>query len=136
MGKGKPGPRKLPTIAELVKEDLEGFQRAWWMQKSLADTGMSLAHVVLEYQFAICSHIVQRLRDPTTPAEVKDAFAMRGLPNLGVVLKSPDASVLAALTAGGPVPQGLPAPTQQEGPTAPNVASVLEAYRTTGKLPT
>jgi hypothetical protein len=44
--------------------------------------------------------------------------------------------VLAALTAGGAQP-ALPAtpPPEAAGPAAPNVSSVLEAYRTTGKLP-
>ncbi len=126
--------KRLPTIPELVERDVKGFERAWWTQQNLADAGLSLAQVVLEYQFAICAHIVGRLRDPATPSEVKDAFAMRGLPNLGVVLKSPDASVLAALTAGGAQP-ALPSPPPEAGPAAPNVSSVLEAYRTTGKLP-
>jgi ribosomal protein S12 methylthiotransferase accessory factor YcaO len=126
--------KRLPTIPELVERDVKGFERAWWTQQKLADAGMSLAQVVLEYQFAICAHIVQRLRDPGTPQEVKDAFAMRGLPNLGVVLKSPAADVMAALTTGGQPALAAPTP-EAAGPAAPNVSSVLEAYRTTGKLP-
>lgn len=129
MGKGK----RLPTIPELVAKDVATFEKRWWKQQTLADTGMSLAAVVLEYQFAICRHIVERLMDPTTLPEVKDAFAMRGLPNLGVVLKSPDASVLASLTTGGQ--PALPSPSPEAGPAAPNVSSVLEAYRVSGKLP-
>lgn len=130
MGK----PRVPATVPELVGRDVEGFERAWWKKQSLVDSGMSLAQVVLEYQFAICAYIVERIRNPTTPPEVRDAFAMRGLPNLGVVLKA-DPNLSAALTSGAQ--PGLPATPVQEpgGAPAPNVSSVLEAYRTAGKLP-
>jgi hypothetical protein len=133
MGK----PRVPASVPELVKEDVQGFERAWWKKQSLAESGLSLAQVVLEYQFAVCSYIVERLRDPRTPPEVRDAFAMRGLPNLGVVLKA-DPNMSAALTSGS-APQ-LAAPgslgaAPQEAHPAPNVSSVLEAYRVAGKLP-
>jgi hypothetical protein len=115
-----------------VDAELVAIGRNWWEQERLPDTGMSLAQVVLEYQFQVCAYIVQRLRDPATPAEIRDAFAMRGMPNLGVVLKHPDAAgVSAALTSGPAVPQPSPEP----GGRTPDVASVLEAYRTAGKIP-
>src|SRR5215472_4415353 len=117
MGKRSAPPATLP---EVVNAAVEGFARDWWEQQRLADTGMSLAQVVLEYQFQVCRYIVERLRNPDTPAEVRDAFAMRGLPNLGVVLKSTDAAVVLSSGAGA---------------AAANVSSVLEAYRVAGKLP-
>jgi hypothetical protein len=119
-------------VPEVVNAAVEGFARDWWQQQRLADTGMSLAQIVLEYQFQVCRYIVERLRSPDTPEEVRDAFAMRGLPNLGVVLKSTDAMTVA-ISAGTPAQMPVEQPTSSA--PAPNVSSVLEAYRVAGKLP-
>jgi hypothetical protein len=130
MGK----PPKLPVTPELVDRDVEGFTRAWWQHRTLAESGLSLAQVVLEYQFAVCRYVVERIQNPLTPPEVRDAFAMRGLPNLGVVLKS-DPGALAVVSSGaaGHVPAIAAAP--EPAAPGPNVSSVLEAYRHQGKLP-
>ena len=127
----------LPLVPEvLLAEDrvdrmLEDQARQWWERQNLHETGMSLSQVVLDYQFQVCAYIVQRLRDPATPAEIRDAFAMRGMPNLGVVLKHGDVGTTATA---GVVAGPLAGAAQPETP-APNVSSVLEAYRIAGKLP-
>jgi len=116
----------LPT--RTVEVELAAFTNAWWKCKSLAETKQSLSQVVLDYQFQICAYIMRRLHDPRTPDEVKDAFALKGAPNLGVVLRHPDTTGSVSIGYGtSPTPPG-------EGVApGPNVQSVLDAYRVTGK---
>lgn len=125
--------KRPPLKPEIVAEkQLTKFEDAWWQKQSLMETGLSLSAVVLEFQFQVCSYITRRLRDPRTPDAVKDSFALRGMPNLGVIFKNPDAT--GALTLGtGPPVEGQPS-VPAEG-AVPNVSSVLEAYRVQGKLP-
>lgn len=125
-------PEPVLAPARVADRDLTKFEDAWWKKQTLTECGLSLSAVVLEFQFQVCRYIVGRLNDAATPDPVKDAFALRGMPNLGVIFKNPDAT--GSLSFGTAPGHPTEAPVAAEG-AVPNVSSVLEAYRTQGKLP-